>query len=230
MRSKLDYRTFVQSSGAEARGLADKRDFRSRRVRFIGLGMESPTLRCWMGTVQRYAILLFFSLSVVGLGYKRVCFATAPEYQVKAAFLLNFMKFVEWPGTAFADEKSPLVLAVVGEDPFGVTLNALESQVVRNRAVQVKRLSGTDGIRQCHLLYVSPSEEGRLRDIVTAVGDAPVLVVSDGAERFAQQGVSINFILSDNKIRFEINVAVAKKAGLSMGTQLLQVAKVVEGG
>jgi len=173
---------------------------------------------------------VLFTLIAVSLGYERVSFATSPEYQVKAAFLLNFVKFVEWPGTAFTDEKSPLVLGVVGEDPFGAALDALEGQIVRNRTVQVKRFSNTDGIRKCHLLYISPSEEVRIRDIVKAVGDAPVLIVSDGAERFAQQGVSINFILSDNKIRFEINVAVAKKAGLSMGTQLLQVAKVVEGG
>jgi YfiR/HmsC-like len=171
-----------------------------------------------------------FSLIAAGLGYERVSFAASPEYQVKAAFLLNFMKFVEWPGAAFTDEKSPLVLGVMGEDPFGGALDALEGQIVKNRVVQVKRLSNTDGIRKCHLLYLSTSEEGRIRDIVSAIGDAPVLTVSDGLERFAQQGVSINFILSDNKIRFEINVTVAKKASLSMGTQLLQVAKVVEGG
>lgn len=183
-----------------------------------------------MKIIWQIVALVLFTLIAVGLGCERTGFATSPEYQVKAAFLLNFVKFVEWPGTAFTDEKSPLVLGVVGEDPFGVALDALEGQTVRTRAVRVKRLSDTDGIRKCHLLYISTSEKGRIHDIVSAIGNVPVLTVSDGIERFAQQGVSINFILSDNKIRFEINVAVAKKAGLSMGTQLLQVAKVVEGG
>jgi YfiR/HmsC-like len=178
---------------------------------------------------QIVAVVLF-SLIAASLRYEGLSFAASPEYQVKAAFLLNFAKFVEWPGAAFTDEKSPLVLGVVGEDPFGGALDALEGQIVRNRTVQVKRLSNTDGIRKCHLLYIGTSEAGRIRDIVSAIGEASVLTVSDGLERFAQHGVSINFILSDNKVRFEINVTVAKKAGLSMGTQLLQVAKVVEGG
>jgi hypothetical protein len=180
--------------------------------------------------VRLIVAFALLTLLAVGLGYERVSFATSPEYQVKAAFLLNFVKFIEWPSTAFADEKSPLVIGVAGDDPFGAALDALEGQIVKNRTVQVKRLSNTDGIRKCHLLYIGTSEEGRIRDIVSAIGEAPVLTVSDSLERFAQHGVSINFILSDNKIRFEINVAVAKKAGLSMGTQLLQVAKVVEGG
>lgn len=183
-----------------------------------------------MKIVRHIVVSVLFTLIAAGLGYERVSFAASPEYQVKAAFLLNFVKFVEWPGTAFTDDKSPLVLGVVGEDPFGPALDALEGQIVRNRTVQIKRFSSTEGIRKCHLLYISTSDEGRVRDIVSALGNAPVLTVSDGAERFAQQGVSINFILSDNKIRFEVNLTVAKKAGLSMGTQLLQVAKVVEGG
>ena len=148
---------------------------------------------------------------------------------MKAAFLMNFAKFVDWPPSAFSDDQAPFVLGIVGTDPFGGALEALNGQMVKNRTVKVQHFSGAEGLQHCHMVYISPSEGARLRETIRALGTAPILTVSDGVENFAQQGVVINFLLIDNKIRFEINVVVAKKAGLSMATQLLQVGKVVEG-
>lgn len=173
------------------------------------------------------SLLLFTAITI---GHVRMVVAAAPEYQIKAAFLLNFAKFVEWPVSAFTDEKAPFILGVVGTDPLESVLDVLNGQMVKNRPVKVQRLTGTEGLRQCHMLYISVSEVKRLRDTLTALADAPVLTVSDGLEQFTQYGVSINLVLVDNKVRFEMNIGVAKKAGLSVGTQLLQVAKVVEGG
>jgi hypothetical protein len=169
-------------------------------------------------------------LIVIGFCCERIVMAGSPEYQVKAAFLLNFAKFIEWPMGAFTDDKAPLVLGIVGTDPLENILDILNGQVVKNRTVKVQRLSGTDGIRQCHMLYIGASEGARLGETMRAVGNSSILTVSDGLERFAQHGVSINLVLVANKVRFEVNIAAAKKAGLSVGTQLLQVAKVVEGG
>lgn len=173
------------------------------------------------------AVLVCF-LAVVSGGYEGPACAATQEYQIKAAFLMNFAKFVDWPSSAFSDAQAPLVLGIVGEDPSGGAFEALNGKVVKNRTIKVQRLSGTDGLQLCHLLYISPSESARLRSVTQAIGAAPVLTVSDGVEQFAQQGTVINLLLVDSKIRFEINVAVAKKAGLSMAAQLLQVGKVVD--
>ncbi len=176
-----------------------------------------------------YCLLLVLVLTCMFMevGYKGTAWSATQEYQVKAAFLMNFAKFVDWPQSAFPDDQAPLVLGIVGEDPSGGALEALNGQVVKNRTIKVQHLSGTSGLQACHMLYIGPSESVRLQSITRALGTAPILTVSDGVEQFAQQGTVINFLLIDNKIRFEINVTVAKKAGLSLATQLLQVGKVV---
>lgn len=181
-----------------------------------------------MKKVYGLVAVLVVALAFVGAGYEGTACAATPEYQVKAAFLMNFAKFVDWPASAFSGDQAPLVVGIVGEDPSGGAFDALNGQVVKNRTIKVQRLSRTDGMQLCHLLYVGPSENARIRELIRTLGTAPVLTVSDGVEQFAQQGTVINFLLIDNKIRFEINVAVAKKAGLSMAAQLLQVGKVVD--
>jgi hypothetical protein len=178
--------------------------------------------------VYQLLVAMVFILAAAGGGYERVSFATTQEYRVKAAFLMNFAKFVDWPPAAFSDDHAPFVLGIVGDDPSGGAIEALNGQVVKNRTIKVQRLSGTDGLQLCHMLYIGPSESAHLREVARAIGTAPVLTVSDGVEQFAQQGMVINFLLIDNKIRFEINVAIAKKANLSMAAQLLQVGKVVD--
>jgi hypothetical protein len=174
----------------------------------------------------RVLVLVLLCMCTEG-GLKGMAWSAPQEYQVKAAFLMNFAKFVDWPPAAFPNDQAPFVLGIVGEDPSGGALEALNGQVVKNRTIKVQHLSGMSGWQACHILYIGPSEGARLQSIIREIGTAPILTVSDGVEQFAQQGGVINFLLVDNKIRFEINVTVAKKAGLSMATQLLQVGKVV---
>jgi hypothetical protein len=151
------------------------------------------------------------------------------EYQVKAAFLYNFAKFVEWPARSFPAAGTPLTFCVVGEDPFGSDLEEItRGKTIDQRKLATRRVKkGRE--RECHILFVSPSEEARLGEILRDVKDASVLTVSDIA-KFSRTGGIIGFIIEGNKIRFEINLDAAERAGLKISSRLLKLAKIVRDG
>lgn len=155
--------------------------------------------------------------------------AAVSEYKVKAAFLLNFGKFVEWPPESFADDRG-LQICVLGADPFGDDLEGtLAGRSVGRREVQPRRVGSLAAARSCEIVFVSRSERSRMDEIFAALRGAPVLLVGE-VERFARRGGMINFIEVDQKIRFEINEEAAKQAGLRISSQLLKLATIVEGG
>src|SRR6185503_11482421 len=127
------------------------------------------------------------------------------EYQVKAAFLYNFAKFVDWPPDAFGYSSAPLVIGVVGDDRFGGALDqAINGKSIGGRALIVRRLKWGQDLRSCHILFISSSEQKRLPQIIQSLRGASVLTVGDMGQ-FNQQGGIINLILEANKVRFEIN-------------------------
>jgi hypothetical protein len=148
---------------------------------------------------------------------------TAPEYDVKAAFLYNFTKFVDWPASAFPDAFS-LKLCLLGEDPFGRSLQAVAGEQVGNRKLAVMRTDSLAKTGGCQILFISRSERERLPQVLAMVKDSPVLTVGD-TKGFADQGVIVNFILEGSKVRFEINTEAAERAGLKVSSKLLQLAK-----
>lgn len=149
------------------------------------------------------------------------------EYQIKAAFLYNFAKFVEWPADTFADPHAPLVLGIVGEDPFGSALDKLAvDKTVNGRGLVIKRLKQGPDLRNCHILFVSSSERKRIPQILGSLQGASVLTVGE-TERFAQSGGVIDFILEENKVRFEINSDAAARARLNISSKLLALARMV---
>jgi hypothetical protein len=150
------------------------------------------------------------------------------ESDVKAAFLYNFTKFVEWPPAAFADARSPLKICVLGEDPFGKTLRALMDEEVGGRPLSLLRLDNLSNPAACHVLFISRSEKNRLPQILAALGDTPVLTVGDTPEFFEQGGI-INFILEGSKVRFEINQEAAERVGIKISSKLLALARRVKG-
>ena len=161
------------------------------------------------------------------------------EYEVKAAFILNFLKFVDWPEARMAHDGNQITIGIIGEDPFGSAADIFKDKTVEGRTVVVKRF---DGIRQlkamaekdkneklealgnCHLLFICPSEQKPVREIIDVVGKHNVLTVGD-TDGFIESGGNINFFIEDNKIRFDINLAAAEKAGLKIRAQLLRLAK-----
>jgi hypothetical protein len=146
------------------------------------------------------------------------------EYQIKAAFLFNFAKFVEWPPEAFAETNSPIVVGVLGKNVFGTDLETIiRDKTVNNRRFEFKNFSSASEAAHCHILFISPSEKENLKKIVEGLNKASVLTVSE-TDQFIQAGGMINFFLQDSKIRFQISDDAAKKAGLKISSKLLSLA------
>lgn len=152
------------------------------------------------------------------------------EYQIKAAFLFNFAKFVEWPPTVFSDPSAPLVLGIVGQDPFGPDLDlTVMGKTVNNRPLVIKRFPNRQTMEPCHILFVSQSEQDHLAQIIAAVRSSNTLTVSE-TDQFLDLGGIVNFLTVGNKIRFEIHQGAAERAGLKLSSKLLSLAATVRTG
>jgi hypothetical protein len=151
--------------------------------------------------------------------------AAPTEYEVKAAFLYNFARFVEWPPEAQRAE--PFVIAVLGRDPFGAVLDeTVSGKTVAGRPIQVKRASRVDDVRDAQIVFVCASENKDLPAILKALERPGVLTVGD-VDGFAERGGAINFTVQSRRVRFEINPARAEQAHLKMSSQLLKLATLV---
>ena len=149
------------------------------------------------------------------------------EYEVKAAFLYHFAQFVEWPPAAFADAKSPIIIGVLGENPFGTDLDeTLRGEKVNNRPLEVQRYHRVDEIKTCHVLFISRSDANRLEQILVSLKDRSILTVGDGDD-FVQRGGMIRLATAQNKIRLIINVDAAKAANVTISSKLLRAAELV---
>ena len=146
------------------------------------------------------------------------------EYRLKAAFLYNFAKFVEWPAEASSDEKSAFILGVLGEnDPFGPALESIRGKTVRGRTLTIKRFEGLQDLAACHILFIASSEKEQLEGALEFLEGSSVLTVGE-MERFAEMGGIINFVVKKNRLRFEINLDAGRRAGLEISSQLLNLA------
>jgi len=149
------------------------------------------------------------------------------EFEVKATYLYNFARFVGWPATAGAAKSDSFAICVLGQDPFGPVLDAVVAgETINGKAVSAKRVLKPQDAVGCRVLYISSSEDGRLKEILAALDKAGVLTVSD-IPQFSQRGGMIQFIQESNKIRFEVNLASAGAAGLTLSSELLKVAVTV---
>ena len=147
----------------------------------------------------------------------------ANEYQVKAAFIFNFAKFVEWPADAVGDGGA-LVVGVVGDDPFGGALDRLNGNTANGRALRIKRFRGRDDLRACQVLFISTSEDSHLKKIMESIRGTSVLTIGE-MPQFNQSGGMIRFVIQNNKVRFEINAAAAGQARLRISSKLLALSK-----
>ena len=149
------------------------------------------------------------------------------EYAVKAAYLYNFAKYVEWPPGTFASADAPLLICIVGDNPFGDALAALSGKMIENHPVEISRLSVTTDLNPCHIVFVSRAEQGRLKALLTRLARQPILTVSDISD-FAQTGGMIGLVEADQRIRFDINLTATRQAHLKLSSQLLKLATIVE--
>ena len=149
-------------------------------------------------------------------------------YKIKAAYLYNFAKFVEWPAEAFTDPSLPLSICIVGEDPFGDALDTIKDKNVKSRKLEIRQHAGNSELKECHILFISPSEKKNLADILEMTKDRHILTVSD-MKKFADHGGMIYMNKAKNKIRLEINHEAAKHSGLNMSSKLLKISKIIKG-
>jgi hypothetical protein len=179
--------------------------------------------KCWVCLT----LLLF---SFLPAGTQRSYAQQSPtEYQVKAAYLFNFLKFVEWPDEPSADAHGKWVIGIVGENPFGDELaQAVNGKAVQGHELQVRKFQSTDDLRVCHILFVSASEKKRLPAILTALNGSSVLTVGD-MDNFSGSGGMIQFLIDDGSVRFAINVTATSRAKLKVSSKLLSLARVVTG-
>lgn len=176
--------------------------FRKKTRRFLGMA----------------ALLLFLGTSV-GHG------ATASETDVKAAFLYNFAKFVEWPAEAFSSETAPIQLAVFGDEEFGTKLRSLlNDKKAHGRSFEVKTISTPQEAKNFQIVFVASSETRRAPQVLEATRKSPVLTIGE-SEQFLDSGGMINFVFEDAQLRFEVNPESAQKAKLEISSKLLRLAK-----
>jgi hypothetical protein len=189
-----------------------------------------------------FAVLILVLLGGAIAPRSRAGSEPSQEYKLKAAFLYNFLKFVDWSKEKMGDANEPITLGIIGKDPFGQAFEPVKDKDVKDKKVVLKRLKGfeelktssagderqmqkyIETLRKCHLLFVCASESKSLKEILKHVKDQPVLTVGE-MPGFLEAGGIMNFLMEDNKVRFEVNAAAAKHAKLKIRSQLLRLAK-----
>lgn len=176
--------------------------------------------------LMKVAILVLFLTFTSRTPVARILAQESNESQVKAAFLFNFVKFVEFPAGAFNDDGAPIIVGVVGEDSTSSAIDqTINGKTANGRRLLIKHFPNFKSITHSHILFITSSQRDSLRQILAAAGPA-VLTVGE-SEGFGQMGGIINFTIVDNKLRFEINQAAAERAGLKISAKLLSLARVI---
>jgi len=161
-------------------------------------------------------------------GWSLPCLGQEQEYQIKAVFLEQFTRFIEWPDSStVSDTSAPFIVAVIGENPFGSILEkTYAKRKIKHKKVEIRTISTPDEIADCHLLFISSSNKKNLPEILSRTRNKPILTVGD-TEGFAQEKVLINFYLSGKKVKFEINEKAVHDSGLVVSYMLLSLARIV---
>jgi hypothetical protein len=179
----------------------------------------------WLGSAFTTARRGLVLLLLCGLLHIPTHASPAPEYQLKAVFLFNFAQFVEWPSNAFGGQT--MIIGVLGQDPFGSYLDdTVRNERVNNRQLIIQRYRSVDEVKNCHVLFISRSEAGRMDQIVSSLKYKKILTVSDTAGD-SGHGVMIRFVTEQSKIKLKINVSAAKSSSLTISSKLLRLADIV---
>jgi hypothetical protein len=157
----------------------------------------------------------------------RVHAQSTPIDEVKAAFLLNFTKFVQWPADAFANATSPFVIGIVGNDTVGDSLReTIPGKAVNGHELRLRRVSASDDLAQLHMLFITKSDDIRVSDILARVSARAILTIGDAAG-FCSSGGAIQIDVDDSQVRFEVNLDATQRSRLEVSSKLLTLAKVV---
>jgi len=174
--------------------------------------------------MRRLTGLLFFLF--LSLQEARAQAQPDREHRVKAVFLFNFAQFVEWPEAAFPNPQSPLVVGILGDDPFDAYLDeVVKGEKVNTRPIQVERYHRIEDIKVCHILFISASEIPRIDRVLAALKGRSILTVGE-SEGFFQHGGMVSFVTEHGKIRLKINLEAVQAEELTVSSKLLRLADV----
>jgi hypothetical protein len=149
------------------------------------------------------------------------------EYQLKAVFLFNFAQFVSWPPAVFADPNAPLVIGVIGDDPFGPYLDeTVRGEKVGGHPLVIRRYAQAEDIKDCHILFIGPSQNNQMKEIIRGLKGRCVLTVGE-TDGFAREGGMVRFVTVENKIHLRINLEAARAQNLTISSRLLRLADIV---
>ena len=179
-------------------------------------------LRCAPG----FLLLAFFA-AFVWPTILRAENASQREYEIKAAYLYNFINYIDWPENAFPAPGGTITIGVVGQNRFGAALEVLNSKQVKGRTLVLKQITDTKDLDQCQMVFINSSEKSHVAELLEKLKNSRALTVSE-IDGFAEQGGIINFISEHNKVRFEINPDAAHRLGLNISSELLKLAKVIK--
>jgi hypothetical protein len=166
---------------------------------------------------------------LLSIGWQSRAQTPAPrsEYEVKAVFLFNFTQFVEWPDSAFPTAQAPLVIGVLGDDPFGSDLDkAVSGEKIKDHPLVVRRFKRIEDAEPCHILFIGASETEHLSGILGRLKGREILTVGD-SDQFTREGGIVRFVTENNRIRLRINIEAAKAAHLTISSKLLSLATIV---
>jgi hypothetical protein len=176
--------------------------------------------------------LFFFQVILFSFAYALPTVLSAQakppsEYELKAAFLFNFAKFIEWPPAAYPDPRSPIVLCTFDDDAFRAILaEVVRAKVINGRELVVRRMTKAEALSSCQVVFVGAAEGKRLPELLDALKGATTLLVSD-IPGSAERGGGIEFFVEDSKMRFSINLDAVQRAHLAISSKLLSLAKIV---
>jgi len=178
---------------------------------------------------KRYKFLaIFFAALLLSAASGPADAQVSREYEIKAAFLYNFIKLIEWPPEVLPKSSPTITMCVLGEDPFGETMDSIADKSVKGKKLLIRRVPNAAAAEHCNVLFISSSEQERLTAILNAIKRPGVLTVGE-TDRFVEQGGIINLVVDRNKIRFEVNMDGAEQAGLQISSKLLNLARAVKG-
>jgi hypothetical protein len=147
------------------------------------------------------------------------------EYEVKAAYVFNFAKFVDWPSTAFSAKNSPIIIGIIGNDEFGTLLgNIVKAKTIQEHTIAVRQLKWPSDLSACHIVFIGASEQKQVKQITDSLQDRPVLTITEAEEGVQSKGI-MNLLVEGGKVQFEIDVASAEKAHLQISSKLLRLAR-----
>ena len=177
------------------------------------LALRQPLIFPWL-------IILFWLSSPVlaqNTGKQEI---KAGEYIIKAAFIYNLAKFVEWPPDAFKESDDSMNPCVLGDDPFGSAIDALEGKSIRDKKLVVRRFKSLHKLKDCHILFICKDKAEKIEKLIKVIRGQHVLIIGD-KEGLAEKNAVINFYIEHDKVRFEINPVAAKRARLKISSKLL---------